>query len=145
MYKKNTICQNLLFNILFVKGFFINQYTGTLMTVELIKMLCRDYNLHLCFIFTTVAVSNALLLNNAKNDRISNQKEFGRVYKDIGRAEKRIDNCEQAVNKVADGQVETDRKVVEVLHEVKEVKIKLEEKYGRNRNGGIKEKEAKTA
>ena len=115
------------------------------MTVELIKMLCRDYNLHLCFIFTTVAVSNALLLNNAKNDRISNQKEFGRVYKDIGRAEKRIDNCEQAVNKVADGQVETDRKVVEVLHEVKEVKIKLEEKYGRNRHGGIKEKEAKTA
>ncbi len=113
--------------------------------IELINMLCKDYNLPLCIIFTYVAVSNTKLLNNAKHEKELNQEEFGRVYKDIGRNEKRVDNCENAIKKVAEGQVETDKKVVEVLCEVKAVKIKLEEKYKERKWYGSKEKTTQTA
>lgn len=101
------------------------------MTLELLKMLCRDYNLHLCFVFSCAAVSNAVLLLNARNDRISNKREFGHVYERFGLQEKKNLSLEAGLKEVAKGQVETDKKVVEVLHEVREAKIKLEEKFKR--------------
>ena len=101
------------------------------MTLELLKMLCRDYNLHLCFIFSCASVSNAVLLINAKNDRASNKREFGHVYERFGLQEKKVGGIEAGLKEVAKGQIETDKKVVEVLHEVRETKMKLEEKFKR--------------
>jgi septal ring factor EnvC (AmiA/AmiB activator) len=101
------------------------------MTLELLKMLCRDYNLHLCLVFSCAAVSNAILLLNARNDRRYNKREFEYVYREIDTDRKKIEGVESGLKEVARGQVETDKKVVEVLHEIREAKIKLEEKFRR--------------
>lgn len=101
------------------------------MEFALIKMLCRDYNLHLCIIFAVSAVSNAKLIIDARNDRNSNRREFGHVYERFKLQEKKFDSVESGLTEVAKGQIETDKKVVEVLHEVREAKIKLEEKFKR--------------
>ena len=114
--------------------------------------LCREWNIPVVVLLLLYLSIQAVLVATMINDRKNNAKDFktledkskteiGHVYERFKLQEKKFDRIESGLTEVAKGQIETDKKVVEVLQEVKggkevlrevrAARIKLEEKFKR--------------